>query len=218
MRIRWAWASALALCVCPALAQAAGLSMMAGSATAQPANPVVPSPNEAYARLVFRYAAGEHEAAVAEARRLTAPELRRRLAGLLRLRNKADGEDNSSWFDDRVVKRMAEESNVLVHVVGIVPKPDDPGIAPDALLEPEHVGRLRQIAEVTGGRFWKADSPAHLAEAFQAVLEAMKMRYILRYEPTATPKAGFHRLEIKLRGAKGTVHARTGYFVSSARR
>jgi Ca-activated chloride channel family protein len=122
-----------------------------------------------------------------------------------------DGEDNSSWFDDRVVKRMAEESNVLIHVVGIVP-------ASAESLEPEYVGRLRQIAEVTGGRFWKADSPSQLEQAFLAVLAAMKMRYVLRYEPTAAPRPGFHRLAIKLRGAKGTVHARTGYLVSSGKR
>jgi VWFA-related protein len=129
-----------------------------------------------------------------------------------------DGEDNSSWFDDRVVKRMAEESNVLIHVVGIVPTQDDWVPAPAKSLEPEYVGPLRQIAEVTGGRFWKADSPSQLEQAFLAVLEAMKMRYVLRYEPTAAPRPGFHRLEIKLRGAKGTVHARTGYFVSSEKR
>jgi len=139
-----------------------------------------------------------------------------------------DGEDNSSWFDDRELKRMAEESNVLIHVVGIVPKQGNAWTREEALatgdasaaknLEPEYVGRLRQIAEATGGRFWKADSPSQLEQAFLAVLAAMKTRYILRYEPTATPKPGFHRLEIKLRGAKGTVHARTGYFVSSAKR
>jgi Ca-activated chloride channel family protein len=131
-----------------------------------------------------------------------------------------DGEDNSSWFDDRVVKRLAEESNVLVHVVGIVPTNDlvRSPVKPVKSLEPEYVGRLRQIAEATGGRFWKADSPSQLEQAFLAVLEAMKMRYILRYEPTAALTPGFHKLEIKLRAAKGTVHARSGYFVASETR
>ncbi len=137
-----------------------------------------------------------------------------------------DGEDNSSWFDDRAVKRMAEESNVLVHVVGIVPKQADQAVTDPSrrlllgwrAVEPEYVGPLRQIAEATGGRFWKADSPAQLEQAFLAVLELMKARYILRYEPTVAPKPGFHRLQIELRGAKGTVHARTGYFAASEKR
>jgi Ca-activated chloride channel family protein len=136
-----------------------------------------------------------------------------------------DGEDNSSWFDDRLVKRMAEESNVLIHVVGIVPMQAGSAPAPSLYvpvparsLEPEYVGRLRQIAEVTGGRFWKADSPSQLEQAFLAVLAAMKTRYVLRYEPSAAPRPGFHRLEIELREAKGAVQARTGYFVSSGKR
>jgi Ca-activated chloride channel homolog len=144
-----------------------------------------------------------------------------------------DGEDNSSWFDERVVKRMAEESNVLIHVVGVVPIEARAWIMEEALAteqalatgarraasspEPEYVGRLKQIAEVTGGRFWTADSPSQLEQAFLAVLAAMKTRYILRYEPGTAPAPGFHRLEIKLRGAKGTVHARTGYFVASGK-
>jgi Ca-activated chloride channel homolog len=135
-----------------------------------------------------------------------------------------DGEDNSSWFDERVVKRTAEESNVLVHVVGVVPKADSgsaPSLyvpVPEKSLEPEYVGRLRRIAEVTGGRFWTADSPSRLEQAFLAVVAAMKTRYILRYEPSASPAPGFHKLEIKLRGVKGTVHARSGYFVSPGKR
>ncbi len=80
---------------------AAALSLMAGTATARPADSNLPALPDtaaaaAYAKLVFRYAAGEHSAAVAEARRLTTEELRFRRDWLLRLRKSAAEEGRAA--------------------------------------------------------------------------------------------------------------------------
>jgi VWFA-related protein len=89
-----------------------------------------------------------------------------------------DGEDNSSWFDAGQLRRVLEQSNTLLQTVGVVPlEPRTP--VPDT----PHVRLLRQLAEVTGGRFWPAASPGGLASAFVAILDAMKTRYLLRFEP-----------------------------------
>jgi hypothetical protein len=75
---------------------------------------------------------------------------------------------------------------------------------------------VRQTAEATGGRYWTADSPARLTEAFAAIVAAMNTRYVLRFEPTSRAAAGWHRLDLRLKGAKGEVRARRGYFRSGS--
>ena len=128
-----------------------------------------------------------------------------------------DGEDNLSWLDAGQVRRVLLESNVLVQVVGIVPQEErtpQPGLRSERQPpEAPHVRTLRNLAEVTGGRFWTAVAPEKLAEAFLAILEAMKTRYVLRFEPGRVKREGLHELEVKLLRRKGTVHCRKAYFV-----
>jgi VWFA-related protein len=133
----------------------------------------------------------------------------------------SDGEDNVSWLDQRQVRAVAERSNALIHVVSWRPPSTGPaypaaidGPAPP-LREPEHWRSLREIAEVTGGRLWEADSPDRLRRAFAAIAQAMSHRYVLRYEPRSVTRVGQHRLELRLRRVKGEVRARRGYWVGA---
>jgi Ca-activated chloride channel homolog len=127
-----------------------------------------------------------------------------------------DGEDNVSWLDAGQVRRALLESNVLVQAVGIVPT--DQGATRDSLfvsrvaVEAPYVRTLRNFAEVTGGRFWAASAPDGLAEAFLAILEAMKTRYVLRFEPDRVTR-GLHELKVTLARRKGKVQCRKAYFV-----
>ena len=130
-----------------------------------------------------------------------------------------DGEDNLSWLGAVEVRRVLLESNVLVQAVGIVPEEERrlvPGPNPRPPPEAPHVRTLRELAEVTGGRFWPAASPARLAGAFLAILEAMKTRYVLRFEPDPVRREGLHELAVKLVRRKGKVHCRKAYFVGAA--
>ena len=128
-----------------------------------------------------------------------------------------DGEDNMSWLEPEQVRRVLEESNVLVQAVGVVSASE--ATAPSYRSsrqppgEPPHVRVLRQLAEVTGGEFWPAASPDKLAEAFLAILDAMKTRYVLRFQPARVRREGLHQLEVKLTRRKGKVHCRKAYFV-----
>ncbi len=128
----------------------------------------------------------------------------------------SDGEDNMSWLGPAQVKTVAERSNALVQVVGFRPRAPGgggPTWRPFAEpTEPEHLRALRQTAEATGGRFWEAGSPERLGDAFAAIVAAMNTRYVLRYEPAGKPRAGWHRIELRLRGQKRDVHARRGYW------
>jgi VWFA-related protein len=120
-----------------------------------------------------------------------------------------DGEDNASWLDEKQLRTMVERSNALVHVVGWRPRADGP--RPPARSASE--AALREIAEASGGRFWGADSPARLREAFAAVADTMRHRYILRYEARGVKREGWHRIDVRLKAAKGDVQVRRGYWV-----
>jgi len=123
-----------------------------------------------------------------------------------------DGEDNTSWLGERQIRAMVERSNALVHVVGWRPPPDrQNGRLVPVISASEPV--LREIAEASGGRFWGADSPERLQMAFTAVADAMRHRYVLRYEAQGVKRAGWHRIEVRLKGAKGKAQTRRGYWV-----
>ncbi len=129
-----------------------------------------------------------------------------------------DGLDNVSWLEADQVRRVLKESNVLVQAVGIVPTGEGDPTAPSPARrqpppEPVPVRVLRELAEVTGGRFWPAASPHALGEAFLAILDAMKTRYVLSFEPDPARREGLHQLEVRLTRRKGTVHCRKAYFV-----
>jgi Ca-activated chloride channel homolog len=123
-----------------------------------------------------------------------------------------DGEDNASWLDERQLRAMVERSNAIVHVVGWRPRPDFRSRRPILTSASETV--LRDIAEATGGHFWGADSPARLQMAFTAVADAMRHRYVLRYAASGVKREGWHRIEVRLKTARGEAHARRGYWVA----
>jgi Ca-activated chloride channel family protein len=128
----------------------------------------------------------------------------------------SDGEDNLSLLEEADLRTEAERSNAVVHAVGVrspaVPAPLGPRGRPRDETEPDHVRALRQTAEATGGRFWIAESPARLTEAFSRIVAAMNTRYVLRYEPRGGVTEGWHRIDLRLRGVNGEVRARRGYF------
>jgi VWFA-related protein len=131
-----------------------------------------------------------------------------------------DGEDNMSFLGEKDLLSVVERSNVLVHTV--VWREAGATAAPGLLVQEMVVPNqafppLRRIAEATGGRFWWADSPEELRRAFTAIAESMSHRYILRYEPRGAEREGWHRIDVKLRGRKGDVRARPGYWAAPSR-
>ena len=134
-----------------------------------------------------------------------------------------DGADNLSWLDADTVLAAARESNALVYVVGPAPVETvavdnalslhaGAGVpAPKARPEDASVQRLREIAELTGGRFWTVESPAFLKQRFLDILAAMKTRYLLKYEPQGVELAGRHRIKVRVKGRKVDVRHRLEY-------
>ncbi len=132
-----------------------------------------------------------------------------------------DGQDNVSWLTRDQVQRVAQESEALVYVVAIAPPPEEspPAGMRGVLVEPRGAGAsplraLSLLAQSTGGRLWPAGSSAQLERTFLRILAEMRSRYLLSYGPPGGPREGWHRLEVKVRGHRGTVRSRGGYFVA----
>jgi VWFA-related protein len=127
----------------------------------------------------------------------------------------SDGEDNLSWLNEAQIRRVVERSNALVHVVGM--SDPRPPVGPTTRRPPGEAASVRvfrEIAELTGGRYWPADSPARLQEAFASLARLLESRVVLRFEPAPGRREGWHRIELRLRERAGQVQARKGYWVS----
>ena len=139
-----------------------------------------------------------------------------------------DGDDTSSWLTVDELRTAVSRSDAILHVVGLRLTGGQRSQAartlgtfnsnPGAAAESSLARKLRQITELTGGRLWEARESERLAETFLQILAGMKTRYVLAYEPDGVERLGEHRLRVRLKGAKGEVRARQGYFVGPASR
>lgn len=141
-----------------------------------------------------------------------------------------DGQDNTSWLDGEQVLRAAGELDTVVYVLSLADEPSTPqgsgtvdahplsdrNRAP-ARRETEHERVLRLLAASTGGQVWDLATTADLGPRSAEILEALRARYLLAYEPTGVARPGEHTLQVKLRGVDGVVRARTGYTVAPRR-
>ena len=71
---------------------------------------------------------------------------------------------------------------------------------------------IKDMAKETGGRVWRATAPRELREKFLEILSQLQNRYVLRFTPQGGARPGWHELEVRLKGRKGKIRARRGYF------
>jgi hypothetical protein len=139
-----------------------------------------------------------------------------------------DGQDTSSWLSSAAVLLAAKALPATVHVVVAgdsrgfrFSTPDwnegRPFVSDGDLSVVVRGGTppfLERIASETGGRVFRAEA-GDLEQAFGRVLQEIRGRYVLRYEPKGGPRPGWHRLQVKLKGARGDVLARRGYLAAT---
>jgi VWFA-related protein len=109
----------------------------------------------------------------------------------------SDASDTSSWLRSADVLATARRVDAVVY-----------GIVSAGRHRPEF---LESIAEATGGRVVRLDRGTRLDEALLAILDEFRSRYVLGYRPTGVPRDGWHPVEVRLKGRRGTVRARPGY-------
>jgi VWFA-related protein len=130
-----------------------------------------------------------------------------------------DDHDNASTATAKQAVDAADRSDVIVY--GVLAADAAGGGGPGmgmGFRSPQvqfQIGFLRSLAESTGGRVFRAGPRLSLEEVFGLVLDDARSRYMLTYSPDRTAP-GWHKLNVKLVGAKGDVVARRGYFVGAA--
>lgn len=133
----------------------------------------------------------------------------------------SDGDDNASWLSTRELTRAAERSEAVIFVVragsgagiSIGVTETSPAIFLESGAEESARALLDAVAGATGGRVISVRDTSDLAAAFREVLELMRRRYLLVYEPAETAP-GWHTVDVRLaRGIRADVRARAGYFL-----
>ncbi len=151
----------------------------------------------------------------------------------------SDGRDTSSWLSARTVLDAARRTDVVMYPVNarmtnalnlpqhLVPFGDADNRNPPSVprqTTPISGSRFRDevadslleaFADETGGRMFSAEGEGALRKTFLNVLAEFRQRYVLSYTPAKVPADGWHTLEVKLRGRRGQVKARRGYFAAA---
>lgn len=116
----------------------------------------------------------------------------------------SDGHDTVSWLSKANIIEAARRSGVVAHMVELMPERWQGAAASES---------LNEIATAAGGRRWSARSSRSLRELFAQALEELRSRYLLTYYPAGVAREGWHDVKVTVKGARGDVIARPGYFV-----
>ena len=109
----------------------------------------------------------------------------------------SDRVDTASWLAPNVVLESVRRSDAVVYSVTVRGR--------------NRPTFLRDISEMTGGSVIEIESSQDLSGVFLRILEEYRQRYLLVYVPRGVSPAGWHRIEVRVRGRGVTVHARPGY-------
>ena len=132
----------------------------------------------------------------------------------------SDGRDNVSWLSAEEVVAAARQSEAAIYAVStsslgstapsLVSPPTWTSVASGT--DDDFLGR---ITGATGGRLLQAHSSAELQRQVAAILDEVKARYLIGYEPKGLEREGWHKVEVRLRRTRGAIVVRPGYFGSA---
>ncbi len=133
-----------------------------------------------------------------------------------------DGVDTASWTPPAAVLRALARTDVVVYSVAMLP-PDVRGSDrrsagyPSAetwwLPRPSDARTLLQaMASLTGGQALVSPNDRSLRGLFGRVVDEFRQRYIITFTPPPVTRAGWRTLDVRLKGRRGTVTARDGYW------
>jgi Ca-activated chloride channel family protein len=122
-----------------------------------------------------------------------------------------DGGDTVSSTTYLTALRAVQQSEAIVYSIIVVPIERDSGRNTGG----EHA--LIQLSRDTGGKYYYAQSPAGLDEAFKQISKELRTQYLLGYYPSRTiADSDFRKIGITVNRPEQQlqVHHRTGYYTS----
>jgi Ca-activated chloride channel family protein len=115
-----------------------------------------------------------------------------------------DGENTWGKATMKSTLRDAEESDVVVYTVQYgdlqpLKHQDSPQVY------------LQQLAEKTGGRYFKGGDMNGIRQSFVEVANELRRQYVLGYEPSELERTGVRRIRVKVNRKHVAVRARSSY-------
>jgi VWFA-related protein len=129
-----------------------------------------------------------------------------------------DGGDTASWLPARAVMEKARRTDAVTYAVfassGVMPVDYGSGVQLWARDNPPpfETAVLSDVATLTGGEQLVARAAGSLRDTFRKIVTDFRSRYVLTYIPQGVDAAGWHPIEVKLKGGRrGKITARRGY-------
>ncbi len=126
----------------------------------------------------------------------------------------SDGQDNSSRYNFKEVRRLMKESDVVIYSVGIMDGRDSgsmEGMQGQAFLD--------ELSSVTGGKSFYPQTNVELDEIFERIALELRHQYTIGYTPkNFQPDGKWHKVKVKVKPPRGlprlTVRSREGYYAT----
>lgn len=122
----------------------------------------------------------------------------------------SDGGDNHSYYNSKVIRRLAEESDVLIYSIGLF---DNMPVPLFKTIE-EKLGKrvLTEITDATGGRTIAADHREKLPEIAAAISQELREQYLLGYRPSRMSHDGkWRKITVRVSAREGLAPLRAYY-------
>lgn len=156
----------------------------------------------------------------------TAMSLRSEASGRVLVLAFTDGLDTASWLDPAAVLDAARTTDVLVYGVSAASSFTAQGANESAIMLRQRPAMhrwfdadptlfphmlLERVADTTGGEMVYLNSTRDLTATFTSIVAGFRQRYLIAYTPAGAPKAGWHPIEVRVKGRRADVRARRGY-------
>lgn len=130
----------------------------------------------------------------------------------------SDGGDNHSYYNSKVIRKLAEETDVLIYSIGLF---DNMPVPLFKTIE-EKLGKriLTKLTDATGGRTIAADHREKLPEIAAAVSQELREQYVLGYRPTTVSHdSKWRKISVRVSAREGAAaplhtHNKQGYIAA----
>jgi Ca-activated chloride channel family protein len=122
----------------------------------------------------------------------------------------SDGQDNNSRYTLDELSRMLKESDVTLYSIGVAEKDNE-------YLTLYGEETLRDMAAVTGGKFFQPRTSAEMYDVFERIALELRRQYAIGYRPSNfTPDGKWRRIKVKIAPLPGSprlfIRHRSGYY------